>query len=77
MDERFGDDCLLGLADFSHVDVLFLFDQTTERPDYRSRRPRGRTDLPEVDVFADRGRRRPNRNSNPLTFGSRNGPVGS
>jgi tRNA (adenine37-N6)-methyltransferase len=61
VDERFGEDCLLGLADFSHVEVLFVFHQTTERPDYRPRRPRGREDLPEVGVFADRGPRRPNR----------------
>lgn len=61
VDERFGDNCLLGLADFSHVDVFFVFDQTTERPDYRPRRPRGRADLPEVGIFADRGPRRPNR----------------
>ncbi|WP_323373569.1 SAM-dependent methyltransferase [Plantactinospora alkalitolerans] len=61
VDERFGDDCLLGLAEFSHVDVFFVFDRTTERPDYRPRRPRGRADLPEVGVFADRGPRRPNR----------------
>jgi tRNA-Thr(GGU) m(6)t(6)A37 methyltransferase TsaA len=61
VDQRFGEDCLLGLAEFSHVEVLFVFDQTTERPDYRPRRPRGRDDLPEVGVFADRGPRRPNR----------------
>jgi tRNA-Thr(GGU) m(6)t(6)A37 methyltransferase TsaA len=61
VDERFGDDCLLGLAEFSHVEVLFVFDQTTEQPDYRPRRPRGRADLPAVGVFADRGPRRPNR----------------
>lgn len=60
VDERFGDDCLLGLADFSHVEVVFVFDRTTERPDYPPRRPRGRADLPEVGVFADRGPRRPN-----------------
>jgi tRNA-Thr(GGU) m(6)t(6)A37 methyltransferase TsaA len=61
VDERFGEDCLLGLAEFSHVDVFFVFDRTTERPDYRPRRPRGRADLSEVGVFADRGPRRPNR----------------
>lgn len=62
IDERFGDDCLAGLADFSHVEVLFLFDQANEREDYRQRwRPRARADLPPVGVFADRGPRRPNR----------------
>ncbi|MFF4888712.1 hypothetical protein [Micromonospora chersina] len=48
VDERFGEECLLGLADFSHVDVFFVFDRTTERSDGRPRRPRGRADLPAV-----------------------------
>ncbi|MEV4417480.1 SAM-dependent methyltransferase [Catellatospora sp. NPDC049609] len=61
VDERFGDDCLLGLDGFSHVDVFFVFHETTEWPDHRPRRPRGRADLPEVGMFADRGPRRPNR----------------
>jgi tRNA (Thr-GGU) A37 N-methylase len=61
VDPGFGDDCLLGLADFSHVDVLFVFDRATERPDYRPRPSRGRADLPPVGVFADRGPQRPNR----------------
>lgn len=61
VDERFGDDCMRGLSEFSHADIVFLFHETTERDDYRPRRPRGRADLPEVGVFADRGPRRPNR----------------
>ncbi|PZG21160.1 transcriptional regulator [Micromonospora craterilacus] len=61
VDPRFGEDCLLGLADFSHVDVFFVFDRATERPNYQPRPPRGRADLPPVGVFADRGPHRPNR----------------
>lgn len=61
VDQRFGEDCLLGLAEFSHVDVFFVFDRATERPDYRPRPPRGRADLPLVGVFANRGPHRPNR----------------
>jgi tRNA (adenine37-N6)-methyltransferase len=62
IDERFGDHCLDGLSEFSHVEVLFHFDQLAEREDYRQpSRPRGRTDLPAVGVFCDRGPRRPNR----------------
>jgi tRNA (adenine37-N6)-methyltransferase len=62
VDERFGGDCLRGLADFSHVDVVYVFDRLDERPDYRTpRSSRGRADLPAVGVFADRGPRRPNR----------------
>ena len=62
IDERFGQNCLAGLAEFSHVEVLFVFDRARERDDYREpRSPRGRADLPAVGVFADRGPRRPNR----------------
>ncbi|SCL53670.1 tRNA-Thr(GGU) m(6)t(6)A37 methyltransferase TsaA [Micromonospora citrea] len=62
VDERFGDACLQGLEGFSHVDVLFVFDQFPEHDDYREPRPnRGRADLPPVGVFAGRGPRRPNR----------------
>jgi tRNA (Thr-GGU) A37 N-methylase len=42
IDERFGANCLAGLAEFSHVEVLFVFDQARERDDYRGpRSPRG------------------------------------
>lgn len=62
VDERFGPQSLVGLTEFSHVEVLYLFDRLAERDDYRvTRRPRGREDLPAVGVFADRGPRRPNR----------------
>jgi tRNA (adenine37-N6)-methyltransferase len=62
LEERFGDECLAGLADFSHVDVVFVFARASERDDYREpRSSRGRDDLPEVGVFCDRGPRRPNR----------------
>ncbi len=62
VDERFGPDSLAGLADFSHVEVLFVFDQASERDDYTgTRSPRNRSDLPGVGVFAERGPRRPNR----------------
>jgi tRNA-Thr(GGU) m(6)t(6)A37 methyltransferase TsaA len=62
VDERFGDACLQGLEDFSHVEVLFVFDQFPEQEDHREPRPgRGRPDLPPVGIFASRGPRRPNR----------------
>lgn len=62
VDERFGEACLQGLDGFSHVEVLFVFDQLAELDDYREPRPyRGRADLPPVGIFAGRGPRRPNR----------------
>ena len=54
VEERFGDHCLTGLSDFSHVEIVYFFHQLTEREDYRKPlRPRGRADLPEVGVSCD------------------------
>jgi len=59
---RFTADSLLGLADFSHAEVIFVFDQVTdEEITTTARHPRGRTDWPRVGIFAQRGKNRPNR----------------
>jgi tRNA-Thr(GGU) m(6)t(6)A37 methyltransferase TsaA len=60
--ERFGPEALRGLESFSHADIVYLFDQV-EEGSYESgaRRPRGNPDWPEVGVFAQRNKRRPNR----------------
>jgi tRNA-Thr(GGU) m(6)t(6)A37 methyltransferase TsaA len=62
VDERFGEAALQGLEGFSHVEVLFVFDQFPDEGDYREPHPyRGRADLPPVGIFAGRAPRRPNR----------------
>ena len=61
VDDRFPDDCLQGLEDFSHAEIVFHFDLFEERSSFPTRSPRGRADLPAVGIFADRGPRRPNR----------------
>jgi tRNA (Thr-GGU) A37 N-methylase len=59
---RFGPESLAGLADFSHVEVIFAFDRVPDATiEYGARRPRGRSDWPLVGIFAQRGRNRPNR----------------
>ena len=59
---RFTPDALAGLADFSHLEVIFLFDRVTEAEiEYGARHPRGRQDWPLVGIFAQRGKNRPNR----------------
>ena len=60
--EKFGADALAGLTDFSHLEVVFVFDQV-EAADVHlgARRPRGRADWPMVGIFAQRGKARPNR----------------
>ncbi len=59
---RFTSDALAGLADFSHAEVIFLFDRVPEEKiEIGARRPRGRADWPLVGIFAQRGKNRPNR----------------
>ena len=59
---RFGPEALAGLSDFSHLEVIFHFDQVAESEiNTGARHPRGRTDWPLVGIFAQRGRNRPNR----------------
>jgi tRNA (adenine37-N6)-methyltransferase len=53
---------LLGLDEFSHVEIIFLFDQVPESQiESQARHPRGRKDWPLVGIFAQRGKDRPNR----------------
>jgi tRNA-Thr(GGU) m(6)t(6)A37 methyltransferase TsaA len=50
-----------GLQAFSHALVIFYMHQDPDRePPTLRRRPRGRADMPELGVFAQRGRMRPN-----------------
>jgi tRNA-Thr(GGU) m(6)t(6)A37 methyltransferase TsaA len=53
---------LTGLDEFSHIEVIFLFHAVD--PDAvttGARRPRGNPDWPEVGIFAQRAKDRPNR----------------
>jgi tRNA (adenine37-N6)-methyltransferase len=56
------DDALIGLDAFSHVQVVALADRADDVPPAPwTRRPRGRPSWPEVGVFAQRNKDRPNR----------------
>lgn len=60
--ERFTAESLAGLDAFSHVEVIYVFDQVT--PDMivsSARHPRGNREWPKVGIFAQRGKNRPNR----------------
>lgn len=62
LDERFGPEALAGLADFSHIEVVYVFDQVPEsKIENGARRPRNNPDWPLTGVFAQRGKNRPNR----------------
>jgi tRNA (adenine37-N6)-methyltransferase len=62
LSERFTADALLGLDEFSHVEVVYQFHLVAEADEVPgSRHPRDRADWPRVGIFAQRGRVRPNR----------------
>jgi len=55
-------EALAGLTDFSHAEVIFVFDKVTDDQIVTgARRPRGNLDWPLVGIFAQRGKNRPNR----------------
>jgi tRNA (adenine37-N6)-methyltransferase len=59
---RFSPESLAGLEEFSHVEIVFIFDRVADSEIHLgARHPRGRTDWPKIGTFAQRGKHRPNR----------------
>lgn len=59
---QFAPDATAGLADFSHIEVVYHFDRVDEEEiNTGARHPRGRKDWPLVGILAQRGKGRPNR----------------
>ncbi len=59
---QFPAEALEGLDQFSHVEVIFLFDQVAEdKVESTARHPRGNLQWPRIGIFAQRGKARPNR----------------
>jgi tRNA-Thr(GGU) m(6)t(6)A37 methyltransferase TsaA len=50
-----------GLETFSHCIVVYVFDQASWDESRMSRHPRGNAEWPEVGIFAQRAKDRPNR----------------
>ena len=60
LDETFADG-MDGIEAFSHVLILYWMHRAAEAEPVRMRRrPQGRADMPEVGIFAQRARHRPN-----------------
>jgi tRNA (Thr-GGU) A37 N-methylase len=56
------EESLRGLEEFSHVEIVFFADWAEDVPPAPwHRRPRGNPDWPDVGVFAQRNKDRPNR----------------
>ena len=59
--DRYGPEAVAGLEEFSHLEVVYVFDRADPAAtETGSRHPRGRTDWPAVGIFAQRGKDRPN-----------------
>ena len=59
---RFSPAALEGLAEFSHIEVLFHLDRVqVSQVETGRRHPRGHVGWPEVGIFAQRAKSRPNR----------------
>src|SRR5579872_1188109 len=59
---RFHPEALVGLEEFSHVEILFALDQVPEsKIETGQRHPRENPRWPKIGIFAQRGRSRPNR----------------
>jgi len=60
--DQFTSESTAGLDQFSHVEIVFLFDRVTPQAVRTgSRHPRERGDWPKVGIFAQRAKDRPNR----------------
>jgi len=55
-------DAIAGLEEFSHVEVVYVFDRVDpDAVERGARHPRGNADWPRVGIFAQRAKDRPNR----------------
>jgi tRNA-Thr(GGU) m(6)t(6)A37 methyltransferase TsaA len=62
LEPPFDERSVAGLEEFSHIEVLFLFDRVDPAAVCEfARRPRGNPRWPEVGIFAQRAKDRPNR----------------
>lgn len=59
--EPFDERSVRGLETFSHCIVVYVFDRAAWDESRMSRRPRGNPEWPEVGIFAQRAKDRPNR----------------
>jgi tRNA (adenine37-N6)-methyltransferase len=60
--EQFTAESLAGLSEFSHIELVFVFDGVDPDDIERgARHPRGNTQWPRVGIFAQRAKMRPNR----------------
>jgi len=61
LSDVFTADALAGLTEYSHAEIIFYFDKADESEiNFGKRHPRGNVNWPEVGIFAQRRKDRPN-----------------
>ena len=62
LSDEFDESALWGLDTFSHIDVVYVFHRVdADNVEVGARRPRGNPDWPQVGIFGQRAKDRPNR----------------
>lgn len=62
LEENINEASLKGINEFSHLEIVFLFNKVSDdKIQYEARHPRNNKDYPEVGIFAQRGKNRPNK----------------
>ena len=59
--ESMSEAALKGINEFSHLEIIFYFDKVSDQIQYEARHPRNNKAYPEVGIFAQRGKNRPNK----------------
>ena len=60
LDETIPKEAFNQITDFSHLEIIYSFDKARENNILYSRRPRGNPDYPDMGIFAQRNKDRPN-----------------
>ncbi|MCI0764421.1 SAM-dependent methyltransferase [Bacillus sp. TL12] len=60
--DSYSEESIQGIEDFSHIEVIFYFHKVKdEQIQYSARHPRNNKKYPQIGIFAQRGKNRPNR----------------
>jgi tRNA-Thr(GGU) m(6)t(6)A37 methyltransferase TsaA len=60
--DKFPNDAFKGIEEFSHLEIIFCFDKVDPaKIKFGANHPRNNTNWPNVGIFAQRGKNRPNR----------------
>ncbi|MFJ8260604.1 SAM-dependent methyltransferase [Rummeliibacillus sp. NPDC094406] len=62
LDENINIAAIKGINEFSHLEIIFYFNKVSDdKIQFEARHPRNNTKYPEVGIFAQRGKNRPNK----------------